>query len=87
MVQITFDPYWTKGKLYIFLQMSKSNKTDSLREIKDSTIQDILLPKSKNSKKDIEKEAIMDASSDTYNAVLDMLATSSSHDSGSDPKG
>ena len=29
----------------------------------------------------------MDASSDTYNAVLDMLATSSSHDSGSDPKG
>ena len=64
--------------------MSKLNKTDSLREIKDSTIQDILLPKSKKSKKDIEKEAIMDASSDTYNAVLDMLATSSSHVSGSD---
>ena len=67
--------------------MSKLNKTDSLREIKDSTIQDILLPKSKKPKKDIEKKAIMDASSDTYNAVLDMLATSSSHDSGSDPKG
>ena len=29
----------------------------------------------------------MDASSDTYNAVLDMLATSSSHVSGSDPIG
>ena len=67
--------------------MSKLNKTGSLREIKDSTIQDILLPKSKKPKKDIEKKAIMDASSDTYNAVLDMLATSSSHDSGSDPKG
>ena len=51
------------------------------------TKQDIRLPKSKKSKKDIEKEAIMDASSNTHNAVLDMLATSSSHDSGSDPKG
>ena len=29
----------------------------------------------------------MDASSDTYNAVLDMLATFSAHDSGSDPIG
>ena len=62
--------------------MSKSNKTDSLQEIKDSTIQEILLPK-KRSKKDIKK----DTSTDTYNAVLDMLDTSSSHDSGSDPKG
>ena len=62
--------------------MSKSNKTDSLQELKDSTIQEILLPK-KRSKKDIEKNT----STDTYNAVLDMLATSSSHDSGTDPIG
>ena len=62
--------------------MSKSNKTDSLQEIKDSTIQEILLPK-KKFRKDTEK----DTSKDTYKAALDMLATSSSHDSGSDPKG
>ena len=62
--------------------MSKSNKTDSLQEIKDSTIQEILLPKEKF-RKDTEK----DTSKDTYKAALDMLATSSSHDSGSDPKG
>ena len=67
--------------------MPKLNKTVSLREIKDSAIQDILLPNSKNSKKDSEKEAIMETSSDSYNAHLDMLATSSSHDSGSDPIG
>ena len=79
---LLFDPYWTKEKLYIFLQMSKSNKTDSLQEIKDSTIQEILLPK-KKFKKDTER----DTSKDTYKAALDMLATSSSHDSGSDPIG
>ena len=52
-------------------QMSK-NKTDSLLEITDSNLQEILLPKKLRVKKDADK---------------DMLATSSAHDSGSESIG
>ena len=65
--------------------MSKKNKNVSLRDIKESAIQDILLPNTKNSKKVNDKESVMESSSDSYVAQLDMLSSSSSHESGSDP--
>ena len=65
--------------------MSKKNKNVSLRDIKESAIQDILLPNTKNSKKVNDKESVMETSSDSYVAQLDMLTSSSSHESGSDP--
>ena len=78
VVQFSFDPRGQRLNIYVFLQMSKTNKADSLQEIKDSTIQEILLPR-KRGRKDTEK--------DSYHAALDMLATSSAHDSGSDSIG
>ena len=68
----SFVPFGQSDCL-IFFQMSKK-QVDSLQEISDSNIQDILLSKPKNANKKAKKDT-------------DMLATSSAQESGSDSLG